>query len=163
MADRIVYVEKKRGGTLKSCGCLIVLALIVGYFFYSCRKAEERVSQEYARKEAAKTPEQRAAEKIAKLDPDLLDIFIADSVKKQLRDPGSYQKIATKEGDHPLGYAYIHEFRAKNGFGGYGKSTYGFLCATNTGECAWTMFTEEQLPELLKDMSVNGKKLLSDQ
>lgn len=153
MADKIIVVEKKRGG---GCGCLLALALSAGivWFMYSCHSDMQRTASEIRATEAAKTPEQRAAEAIAKPNSIALDFQISGTMKRYLKDPDSYKPGDIRYHDHPNGYAYFHDYRAKNSFGGYTQEVCGFLCATNTGKRVWTFYNQDALPQLLKECGI---------
>ena len=154
MADKIIVVEKKRSG---GCGCLVALALAAGvvWVMHSCYSDMERTAAEIRAEEAAKTPEQRAAEAISKPMPDILPLKFSQAMRKYLRDPDSYKPGDIRYHDHPQGYVYFHDFRARNGFGGYSQEVCGFLCATNTGKRVWTFYSPDTVPQLLKECGVD--------
>ncbi|MBQ1344774.1 MAG: hypothetical protein IIY62_00285 [Kiritimatiellae bacterium] len=153
MADKIIVVEKKRGG---GCGCLVALALAAGvvWMMYSCHSDMQRTAAQIRAEEAAKTPEQRAAEAISKPLDDLLPLKFSQALRQNLRDPDSYKPGSIRYHDHPNGYAYFHDYRARNGFGGYTQEVCGLLCATNTGKRAWTFYNQDALPQLLKECGI---------
>ena len=153
MADKIIVVEKKRGG---GCGCLAILAMAAGvvWMMYSCHSDMQQTAAEIRAHEAAKTPEQRAADAIAKPMTDVVSLQFSRALKENLRDPDSYKPGAIRYHDHPNGFAYFHDYRAKNGFGGYTQEVCGFLCATNTGKRVWTFYNQDALPQLLKECGI---------
>ena len=153
MADKIIVVERKRHG----CGCFFMLALaaLVVYFVYSCHEDTQRHISEYNAREAAKTPEQRAAEAIAKPNDLALNLQIRSSLRRFLKDPDSYKPGETRFHSHPNGYAYFHDYRAKNSFGAVTKEVCGFLCANNTGRRVWTFYPQADLPILLKECGID--------
>jgi hypothetical protein len=149
----IVVKEKKGGG---GCGCLFMLALAAGicWLMFSCHSDMEQNKARIRAEEAAKTPEQRAAEAVAKPPADILPLKFSQSLKQYLRDPDSYKPGDIRYHDHPRGYAYFHDYRAKNGFGGYTQEVCGLLCATNTGERVWTFYGQDAVPGLLKECGI---------
>ena len=153
MADKIIVVEKKRGG---GCGCLVALALAAGvvWMMYSCHSDMQRTAAQFRAEEAAKTPEQRAAEAIAKPLDDIIPLKFSQALRQNLKDPDSYKPGSIRYHDHPNGYAYFHDYRARNGFGGYTQEVCGLLCATNTGKRAWTFYNQDALPQLLKECGI---------
>ena len=154
MADKIIVVKERRSG--RGCSCLFALALAVGvvWLIYSCHSDMEQEKARIRAEEAAKTPEQRAAEAIAKPLDDILPLKFSQSLKQYLRDPDSYKPGAIRYHDHPRGYAYFHDYRAKNGFGGYTQEACALLCATNTGKRVWTFYNQDAVPALLKECGV---------
>jgi len=108
----------------------------------------------HPRRGAAKTPEQRAAAAIAKPHADAVALQFSGSLRKYLKDPDSYKPGEYRYHDHPRGYAYFHDYRAKNGFGGYAQEACALLCATNTGKRVWTFYSQDDVPALLKECGV---------
>jgi len=150
--SKTVIVQKN-----SSClsGCVIGVAIIIGALVLcmkSCANSVREIQKEQAKREAMKTPEQRAAEAIAKPPLDAVKWKFADAIREYLNDPSSYQPGTIREGPHENGYAYVQEFRAKNAFGAYIKQQAGFLIATNTGELAWTFYSPEALPALISEV-----------
>lgn len=150
----VIVVEEKKSS--HGCGCLFALALAVGvvWLMFSCHSDMEQTKARIRAEEAAKTPEQRAAEAIARPLDDILPLKFAQSLKQYLRDPDSYKPGDIRYHDHPRGYAYFHDYRAKNGFGGYTQEVCGLLCATNTGKRVWTFYNPDAVPSLLKECGV---------
>ena len=153
MADKIIVVERKRHG----CGCFFMLALaaLVVWVVYSCHSDMQKTAAEIRAHEASLTPEQRAAEAIAKPNDLALNLQIRSSLRRFLKDPDSYKPGETRFHSHPNGYAYFHDYRAKNSFGGYTREVCGFLCATNTGRRVWTFYSQADLPVLLKECGID--------
>ena len=120
----------------------------------SCNSDLERSAADYRAREAAKTPEERAADTISKPMPDILPLKFSQAMRKYLRDPDSYKPGDIRYHDHPNGFAYFHDYRAKNGFGGYTQEVCGFLCATNTGKRVWTFYNQDAVPQLLKECGI---------
>ncbi|MBO7687254.1 MAG: hypothetical protein J6V72_12760 [Kiritimatiellae bacterium] len=152
MSEKTIIVKKQ-----SSClsGCAIGIAVIIGslvFFMKSCTDTIRESQKELARREAEKTPEQRAAEAIAKPPIEAVKWKFADAIRAYLHDPSGYQPGTIREGPHNDGYAYVQEFRAKNALGAYIKQQAGFLIATNTGELAWTFYSPEALPALISEV-----------
>ena len=82
-----------------------------------------------------------------------LELMISNTMRRELNDPSSYSPIGTRIARHPEGFAYVHEFRAKNGFGALVKDSWGFLYSTN--HSSWTFYTRDALPDLLKDITID--------
>ena len=78
--------------------------------------------------------------------------MFSKALRNYLNDPDSYKPGLLRHGAHPQGYAFIQEFRAKNAFGAMIKQSAGLLAATNTGEIAWTFYTPDQTPALLREV-----------
>jgi hypothetical protein len=154
-------------------GCVLGVAIIVGvlaFYIKSCEsthesnaeRAKREVVKAHEQHEAEKTPEQREAEKTAKPPIEAVKWKFADAIREFLHDPSSYQPGIIREGPHENGYAYVQEFRAKNAFGAYIKQQAGFLIATNTGELAWTFYSPEALPTLIREvMRKQGEDFIS--
>lgn len=154
----IIVVKEKKSGC--GGGCLLVLLLAGGLIalmypgFKRASESADRAVAESRAREAAKTPEQRAADAIAKPLDDILPLKFSQALRQSLRDPDSYKPGSYRYHDHPKGYAYFHDYRAKNGFGGYNQEVCGLLCATNTGKRVWTFYNQDAVPDLLKECGV---------
>lgn len=153
----IVVKEKKRG-----CGggCLLVLLLAGGLIaliypnMKSASEAADRADAERRAREEAMTPEQKAAREIEKPMIENVQLMFSKAMRENLRDPDSYKPGSYRYHDHPKGYAYFHDYRAKNGFGGYNQEVCGLLCATNTGKRVWTFYNQDAVADLLNECGV---------
>lgn len=139
---------------LKQLGCLTII-IILGLVIYSFYDAAERSAP------SGRTNTQAAATDDPRPLPEVVSMMFAKGCREYMNDPDSYKPGAIRTGDHPEGFAYIHEFRGKNAFGAMIKDMCGLLYATNksTRAHAWTFYNRDELPELLKDVTVNGKRL----
>lgn len=155
----IIIVKEKKSGC--GGGCLLLLLLVggvVALVYPSVKRAGEiadRARADLEAREAAMTPEEKSARKVAKPIHDIVKLHFAQALRDNLREPDSYKPGSYRYHDHPQGYAYFHDYRAKNGFGGYTQEVCGMLCATNTGERVWTFYDRDALPDLLKDCGIN--------
>lgn len=129
---------------VKNIGCLAVIA-IAGVFFYSVYQSIEKIDSA-----AASAPE-RPRDKNAKPDNMVVELMFRKAVRDYMNDPDSYKPGSIRMGDHPDGFAYVHEFRGKNAFGAMIKDMCGLLFQTNSQ--SWTFYNKDQLPDLLKDVS----------
>lgn len=78
--------------------------------------------------EAAKSPEQRAAETKQKLARDLrytMTYSAAKTIKDNLRDPASVQWISIRANEN--GSVVCFDFRARNGVGGLNREQYAYV------------------------------------
>lgn len=150
----VIVVKEKKSGV--GCGCLFVLALAVGivWLVHSCYSDMEQTAAMMRAEEAAMTPEQKAAREIEKPMIENVHLLFSKAMRENLRDPDSYKPGSYRYHDHPRGYAYFHDYRAKNGFGGYNQEVCGLLCATNTGKRVWTFYNQDTVPDLLKECGV---------
>ena len=150
----VIVVKEKKSGV--GCGCLFVLALAVGivWLMHSCYSDMEQTAARIRAEEAAMTPEQKAAREIEKPMIENVHLLFSKAMRENLRDPDSYKPGSYRYHDHPRGYAYFHDYRAKNGFGGYNQEVCGLLCATNTGKRVWTFYNQDTVPDLLKECGV---------
>lgn len=90
-------------------------------------------------------------------DKIIVELMFQKTLRKHLNDPDSYKPGVLKFSPHAKGYAYIHEFRAKNAFGGYVKQYAGLLASTNTGEIAWTFYPPDQISQFVTEILVHKK------
>lgn len=154
----VIVVKEKKSGC--GGGCLLVLLLLGGLIalmypsIKSASEAADRAVAESRAREAAMTPEQKAAREIEKPMIENVHLLFSKAMRENLRDPDSYKPGSYRYHDHPRGYAYFHDYRAKNGFGGYNQEVCGLLCATNTGKRVWTFYNQDTVPDLLKECGV---------
>jgi hypothetical protein len=135
------------------CGCLIAIILsgLVCFWMYQEYKDADESRARRAAEEAAKTPEQRERERIAaivsKPDMMLVDMQFAEGLRRYLNNPDSYKPTKTTKCYQPeYGYAWMHEFRAKNGFGAYIKDACGLTYNTNiNAKTRWTFYAPDQM------------------
>ena len=143
--------------------CFLGVILIAGVFFWNFFSAIEEDRQERPGRPsgASVRSDAHSSTLTARTPPDadLVAFMFRKALRDYMNDPSSYQPGSTRIGDHPDGFAYIHEYRGKNAFGATIKDMCGMLCKTNTGKYAWTFYNRDQLPELLKLVTVNGQPL----
>ena len=139
--------------TLKNIGCIAVI-IIIGIFAFSVYKAAD---------DAAPSGRVNTSPDVSDRSeplPEIVSLMFHESCRNYMNDPDSYKPGNTRIGNHLEGYAYVHEFRGRNAFGGMIKDICGLLYSTNTH--SWTFFDKYQLPELLKDVTVNGKRITDE-
>ena len=142
--------------TLKNIGCLAVI-IIIGIFTFGVYKASSvyKALRVYKAADDA-TPSGRVNTSPDVSDrseplPEIVSFMFRESCRNYMNDPDSYKPGNIRIGNHLEGYAYVHEFRGRNAFGGMIKDICGLLYSTNTH--SWTFFDKDQLPELLKDVT----------
>lgn len=153
----IIIKDKKRG-----CGggCLLVLLIaggLIALIYPNMKHASEAshlAAAERRAREADMTPEQKAAREIEKPMIENVQLIFSNAMRENLRDPDSYKPGSYRYHDHPKGYAYFHDYRARNGFGGYNQEVCGLLCATNTGKRVWTFYNQDAVADLLNECGV---------
>lgn len=159
-------------------GCLILAALIIGFLAFathSCTsnfrqlreksttttsvtldqpppKTEAEVATTKEQLPNAATEKITAADPLAEPEPIIAEMMFRKSLRDYLNDPNSYTPGLLRHAAHPQGYAFIQEFRAKNAFGAMIKQSAGLLASTNSGTIAWTFYTPEQTPALIREI-----------
>lgn len=143
---------KNKNGKMScsSIGCILVLALL-GMVFFAVRSCSSHISEQ-ARKANAVARQRSQHDDLSEPDSTVVDLMFRKSLRDYLHDPGSYTPGLLRHGAHPKGYAFIQEFKAKNALGAMIKQSAGLLAATNTGTIAWTFYTPEQTPALLREV-----------
>ena len=139
--------------TLKNIGCLAVIIIVAFVAFVVYKAADDAApsGRVNTRPDVSESSEPL---------PDVVSLMFHKSCRNYMNDPDSYKPGNTRIRNHPEGYAYVHEFRGRNAFGGMIKDICGLLYSTNTH--SWTFFDKDQLPELLKDVTVNGKRITDE-
>ena len=148
--------------TLKNIGCLAVI-IIIGIFVFGVHKVADAFSVYRAADDAAPSGRVNTSPDVSDRSeplPEIVSLMFHESCRNYMNDPDSYKPGNTRIGNHLEGYAYVHEFRGRNAFGGMIKDICGLLYSTNTH--SWTFFDKDQLPELLKDVTVNGKRITDE-
>ena len=143
--------------------CFLGVILIAGIFFWNFFSAIEEDRQERQGRPSGASARQDAQSSTSNArtppDADLVAFMFRKALRDYMNDPDSYKPTNTRIGNHPKGWAYVHEFRGKNAFGAMIKDCCGLLCSTNSGDYSWTFYDRDQLPDLLKDVTVNGKPI----
>lgn len=139
--------------TLKNIGCLAVIIIVAFVAFVVYKAADDAAPSGRVN---TRPDDSVSSEPL----PDVVSLMFHKSCRNYMNDPDSYKPGNTRIGNHPEGYAYVHEFRGRNAFGGMIKDICGLLYSTNTH--SWTFFDKDQLPELLKDVTVNGKHITDE-
>ena len=140
--------------------CFLGVILIAGVFFWNFFSAIEEDRQERPGRPSGASARQDAQSSTLTAPPsEIVSMMLRNALRDYMNDPSSYQPGSTRVGDHPDGFAYVHEYRGKNALGATIKDMCGMLCKTNTGKYAWTFYNRDQLPELLKLVTVNGQPL----
>ena len=162
----VCNLERKRTNamfaTLKNIGCLAVI-IIIGIFVFGVYKAADAFSVYKAADDAAPSGRVNTSPDVSDRSeplPEIVSLMFHESCRNYMNDPDSYKPGNTRIGNHLEGYAYVHEFRGRNAARGMIKDICGLLYSTNTH--SWTFFDKYQLPELLKDVTVNGKRITDE-
>ena len=150
----IIVVKEKKSGCGGGCLLALLLSGAVCWVMFSCFQDQQQVAAEIREREASMTPAERAARDMAKPLDEVVALNFDRALRKNLKDPDSYNPGSIRYHDHPQGYAYFHEYRAKNGFGGYVKEICGLLCATNSGKRVWTFYNQDAVTGLFKECGV---------
>lgn len=117
--------------------CFLGVILIAGVFFWNFFSSIEDGRQERPGRPsgASVRSDAQSSTSTARTPPDadLVAFMFRKALRDYMNDPSSYQPGSTRIGDHPDGFAYVHEYRGKNAFGATIKDMCGMLCKTNTG------------------------------
>lgn len=155
-----VTIYQRNGGSGCGIGCAIggVLMLAIALLLAkSCAVTVDAAKHAQHDQAGQNTTKQQAtaasaSNSLSEPDPIIAELMFRKSLRNYLNDPDSYKPGLLRHGAHPQGYAFIQEFRAKNAFGAMIKQSAGLLAATNTGEIAWTFYTPDQTPGLLREV-----------
>ena len=156
-----VTIYQRSGGAGCGIGCAIggvLMLAIVLLLAKSCAVTLDAAAKHAQHDQAGQnTTNQQATaasarNSLSEPDPIIAELMFSKALRNYLNDPDSYKPGMLRHGAHPQGYAFIQEFRAKNAFGAMIKQAAGLLAATNTGEIAWTFYTPDQTPELLREV-----------
>ena len=138
---------------LSNIGCLtvIVFAIII---FNAVKNAPEHVA----------TPSANKKESAAQMpDAMIIEMQFRQGDRSHLRrtygPKANIGKASTpRVGNHPDGWAFVHQFTGTDELGHAVESMSGLLYKTNASP-SWTYYSAEALPDLLKEVTVNGKPL----
>ena len=140
--------------TIKNIGCLTIIGL-AGWFFYG-------IYSDIGEHESA-TPSTTAID--SSKPPDAADIDFMfkkadrDHLRKKYGPKANVDKGTTpRVGNHRDGWFYIREYIGHDELGRTVNGYSGLLYKTNSAT-AWTYYAQDALPDILSDVTVNGKPL----
>ena len=140
--------------TIKNIGCLVIICL-AGWFFYGIySEIEEHQSA---------TPSATVRDPNAQPSEVEIDLMFNKADREHLRSKygpkANIGKTATpRVGNHRDGWFYIREFSGHDELGRAVQGYSGLLYKTNAAT-AWTYYTQDTIPDILPDVTVNGKPL----
>lgn len=161
MSEKVIVVKNQEGCFTQTLnlGCAFVFAIVGLLVLGSCWVMHKATEDAPERPSGASVRSYAKSSTLTAPPSEIVSMMLRKSLRDYMNDPSSYQPGNTRIGDHPDGFAYVHEYRGKNAFGATIKDMCGMLCKTNTGKYAWTFYDRDQLPELLRDVTINGKPI----
>lgn len=140
--------------TIKNIGCLVIICL-AGWFFYGIYSEidEHESTTPSAIMRDPNTPPDAAAIEFMFQKAD------RDHLRKKFGPKANIDKGGTpRVGNHRDGWFYIREFSGHDELGRAVQGYSGLLYKTNSAT-AWTYYTQDAIPDILPDVTVNGKPL----
>lgn len=139
--------------TIKNLGCLVIIGL-AGWFFYGIYSdIEERESATPSAKRNPNAPPDAAIVELMFQKTD------RDHLRKTYGPKANVDKGGTpRVGNHRDGWFYIREYSGHDELGRTVQAFSGLLYKTNAAT-AWTYYTQDTIPDILPQVTVNGKPL----
>lgn len=140
--------------TIKNIGCLTIIVLVAWSFYCAHSKLEDAVATRKA--EGDDNPN-------AQPDALTIELMFNKADRAHLREKfgpkANIGKTATpRVGDHRDGWFYLREYTGHDELGRTVQGYSGMLYKTNAAT-AWTYYTQDALPDILPEVTVNGKPL----
>ena len=140
--------------TIKNIGCLAIIGL-AGWFFYGI----------YSGMENSRTAQTAKADSDPNTPPDsaVIELMFNKADREHLREKygpkANVDKSGTpRVGNHRDGWFYVREYTGHDELGRMVQGFSGLLYKTNAAT-AWTYYDQSTLPDILPEVTVNGKPL----
>lgn len=139
---------------IKKIGCLAII-ILAGWFFYGVYSDIENAE--------SSRPSRSAVDNSRQPDADIVEMMFTRADRDHLREKygpkANVGKSGTpRVGNHRDGWFYIREFSGHDELGRAVQGYSGLLYKTNAAT-AWTYYTQDTIPDILPDVTVNGKPL----